>query len=99
MIIYTHPFHAFAAPFLLAIGLIDLYLLVAALRLITAQLSSPDTCRINSAVGQFTDPIPNAVRRWLQARANRVMPAWVPWLIVIVGLIFIRSLLCMVIFS
>ena len=98
MIIYTHPVHLFAMPFLLAVGLIDLYLLVTALRLITAQLASPGACRIDTAISQFTDPLPNAIRRWLQGRTNRITPAWAPWLIVIGSLIVIRSLLCLLIF-
>ena len=99
MIIFTTNMSIFALPFLLAIWAMDLYLLLASIRLILPRISGDRPSRWCMTLRQFTDPIPEAIGRWLSARGARSTPNWLPWVIVILGSLVLRHLLIWIVFK
>ena len=93
MIIYTTNMSIFALPFLLAIWALDLYLILASIRLILPHIRGDRPSRWCMTLQSFTDPCPDALRRWLEARRSKPTPSWLPWLTVILGVLVLRHLL------
>ena len=96
---FTTNMSIFALPVLLAIWAMDLYLILASIRLILPQIHGDRSNRWCTTLQQFTDPIPMAAHRWLSARRARPVPNWLPWLVVGVGVIVIRQMLTLILFK
>lgn len=79
MIIQTH---IMAVPFVLAASLIDLYLLLSAIRLLLGRFVGDRGTRSWQAVAGITDPLPDAAQRWLTRIRRRPAPMWAAWLVV-----------------
>jgi hypothetical protein len=94
MIIYTT--NILAIPLLLAVFLTDAYLLLACLRLTSAHLAGEAAQRVCQGLRAVTDPLPAAVGRLLGRGQAKTVPAWLPWLVVVSGVVIVRYvLLCL----
>jgi hypothetical protein len=83
-----------ALPLVFCIWAVDLYLLLACVRLILGKWSGETAARICHSLKPITDPLPMAIRRWLVARGQgRPTANWVPWAITIGGGLVLRHLL------
>ena len=94
MIIYTN--NIFAAPLLLAMWAIDVYLLLVSIRLIAGQIPSISESCFNRNLRQLTDPLANMVTEKIAKHKDRV-PLWLPWFIVILSGLVIRQALIAII--
>ena len=74
---------------------IDLYLLLAGVRLITSRI--PVTAGASSSLAGLTDAFPNLIGSWLTRKRRKSIPRWLPWLIVAVAAMIIRQLLFLMI--
>ena len=86
-----HYVHILALPVLLLIWSIDLWLLLASVRLILGWI--PAAGRACQALSRLTDPVPQVVHGWLSRRRQKPVPAWLPWLIVTVSSLLLRHIL------
>ncbi|GEM_PF-5227556 len=93
MIIFTTNTSVFMLPLLLAIWAVDIYLLLAAIRIVLPWIRGDPPRRWCRAIERFTDPIPLALHQWLARRRTTPIPNWVPWLIVIISCLVLRHLL------
>jgi hypothetical protein len=91
MIIYTT--NILAGPVLLLVWGIDLFLLLAGIRVVLARISAASS--ICHSLQQVTDPLPNAIGRWIAARRREPAPRWLPWLIVALAALIVRQLLAL----
>ena len=89
--------HILALPVLLLISSIDLWMLLASVRLIMGWI--PAAGRACQGLSRLTDPVPQAVRNWLSAKLSRPVPVWLAWLLVGLALMLIRQLLVCMIFN
>ncbi len=96
MIIYTT--NILALPLILLVWAIDLYLLLAGIRLLLSRIRSSRTHSFCLVIRRFTDPLPCAVRQWLSTRQTKPVPNWLPWLIVGAGAVLIRHILILIMF-
>lgn len=80
-------------PITVVIWAIDAYLFLAVCRLIMSQLAGQRSSELHAALGQITDPIPEALHRWLESRRQWEPPRWLSWGIVICGVAVLRQLL------
>ena len=92
MIIYTN--NIFAAPLLLAMWAIDVYLLLVSIRLIAGQIPSISESCFNRNLRQLTDPVADMIRRKLTKHRATM---WLPWLILVASGLIIRQLLIAII--
>lgn len=90
MIIYTN--NIFAGPLLLAVWVIDIYLLLVSIRLIAAQIPSISESGFNRHLRQFTDPVVDMVTKKIAKHKDRA-PPWLPWLIVLASGFLLRNIL------
>jgi hypothetical protein len=97
MIIITHGLLAF--PLLLVIWALDTFLLVVFLRLLLARLKGPGLARYCSLLAPLTDPPCAAVQCWLAARLRTPTPTWLPWAILVGGLLTIQQILVRIVIS
>jgi len=97
MIIYTT--NILTAPLILAVWCIDLYLLLAAICFVLSRIDRTQTNSLRLTLQKFTDPMPEAVRRRLEARRSKPTPSWLPWLIVVLGCLVLRQLLIWTVFK
>jgi hypothetical protein len=97
MIIHTTT-NILALPLVLCIWAVDLYLLMACARLILGKWSGETAARICHGLKPITDPLPMAIRRWLQGHRGNLIPGWVPWAIVIGAGLVLRHLLIALVF-
>ena len=81
-----------ALPFALIVWIIDTYLLLAALRLVLGRSSHGRAGELCSCLQSFTDPVPQAIGKWLKQRVGRDNPSWLPWLVILSGCLLIRYL-------
>lgn len=88
-----HTTNILTGPLLLGIWAIDIYLFLAAARLVLGRLSSTCNGRVCLALKLFTDPIPGRVLQRLQQRRASPVPLWQPWVIVLGSAVVIRHLL------
>ena len=95
MMVYTT--NILAVPLVLLIWALDLYLFLAAARLLAGRFSGQKAAQLCSGLQPFTDPMPHAVERWIASRTRRSIPTWLPWGIVIVAAMFVRQSLAWVI--
>jgi hypothetical protein len=90
MIFITNPF---ALPLLILIWSLDAWLWLASLRLILDKLPSVRINHFCQSLRQFTDPLPNAVNRWISLWTRKPIPTWFMWLLTLVAVIVLRHLL------
>ena len=88
-----------AGPLVIIIWVIDIYLILAAIRLILGRLSSTQNSRLCQTLKIFTDPIPEALANHISERKSDSPPYWQPWAIVMVIGIVTRYLLLWLIVS
>ena len=86
-----HYVHILALPVLLLIWSIDLWLLLASVRLILGWI--PAAGRACQALSRLTDPVPQVVHGWLSRRGHKPVPTWLLWLIVLLAALVVRHLL------
>jgi hypothetical protein len=86
------PCNLFAAPLMVAIGLIDFYLLMAAIRGIAGSLNHPGARRLSTALQPMTDWPVRWVSGLIASRSGRPLPPWAPWLIVLLTAVFVRQI-------
>lgn len=90
MIIYT--INILAAPLVLLIWALDLYVMLAVVRLILGRFSGERASQLCSAMQSLTDPPLRVVERWLLSRNEQQIRPWVPWVIVLVCALICRHL-------
>ena len=91
MIIYTT--NILALPLMLLIWIVELFLVLSAIRLALSHLSNVRAQGACTALQRYTDPVPEAIHGWLSRRWQKPVPAWLPWLIVIVSSLLLRHFL------
>ena len=93
-----HASNIFAAPLVLIIWAIDCYVFVSVIRLLLG-CRQGQASKARLALQNITDPIPQAVHRWLSARWAVPPRPWLPWLIVLVTAAIVRHVLVWAAFS
>ncbi|MBN2560180.1 MAG: hypothetical protein JXQ75_04555 [Phycisphaerae bacterium] len=91
MIIHTS--NIIAAPLVLAVWLLDVFVFLACMRLALGRMTGEWPSRVAAGLRPITDPIPQALARYLASRRDRAVPSWAPWLCVIGGAVAVRYLL------
>ncbi len=81
------------SPVLWMIWLIDLYVLLCGARLILSRVPTAWAGQACLTLQRFTDPLPNAVGRRIARRSERPPAPWLPWLLVGLCALLLRSLL------
>ena len=97
MIFYSTP-NILAGPLLLFLSLVDLFLCLAAIRLLLGRLRASWSTQLCMNLVPLTDSIPNAVSRRLSRRRTKPVSAWWCWMIFFIGGILLRYLLVWIIF-
>ena len=97
MIIITH--NLLALPLSLIVLALDTYLLVVFLRLLLARLKGLGPARYSSLLAPLTDPPCAAVQRWLAAHLRQPIPAWLPWAVLVGGILTIQQILVRIMIS
>lgn len=98
MMIYTT--NMLAAPLVLLLWAVDLYMVVLAIRLIAGRLSGHRARELCACLRPFIDHWPSAVGKWMTPWMIRPIPPWLPWAIVAVGVLTIRqALACLVVLA
>jgi hypothetical protein len=98
MIIHTTT-NVLALPLALCIWAVDLYLLLACVRLVLGKWTGETAARICHGLKPITDPLHIAVRRWLQGHSDKPIPGWAPWAILIGAGLVLRHLLIALMFA
>lgn len=83
----------FNLPLLIAIWLIEVYLFLAVVRLILANVPSGRQSRLYQQVKLLTDMLPNFISRHLAKVSSASVPPWLPWVIAILLLCLTRQIL------
>lgn len=94
-----YVFNTTAGPLVLIIRLIDAYLFVASVRLLLERFEGASSLAACRTLQRFTDPLPRALHRWVTRRRKRPTPAWVAWLIVLLGGMALRYLVLAIILA
>ena len=89
--IYTT--HILAAPLVLLVWCIDVYIFMVCVRLVLGRLRGAGLAKARLLLQQFTDGIPQALYVWMSAKARQPVREWVPWLIVLSSCFILRQLL------
>ena len=79
------------APLILALWLLDFYIVVACIRLVFGQINKDWARRAAAKLAPITDPLPDAIGRSLGSGGTGSIPRWLPWLIIIFAAILVRS--------
>jgi hypothetical protein len=85
-----------AAPLLILLWAVDVYLFVVGLRLLLGQLSVTRNGRFCQALQEIVDPLAQRLNQKLFAWRDRPTPRWLPWASVIVGCLVARHLLLLI---
>ena len=75
-------------PVLLLVWAIDAYVFLASLRWVVRAIPAVRDCQWAKGVAELADRLPNALGSRLQG-----MPAWLPWVVTMLGLLLIRYVL------
>jgi uncharacterized protein YggT (Ycf19 family) len=97
MMIYTT--NVFAAPLIMVVWAIDIYVFLLSLRLLLSQLTSTFDSRFCRGLGLFTDPIVETVRRWLLKCRREPVANWMPCLTVVFAGLIVRHLMIWIVVS
>ena len=95
----TYTTNILAAPLVLTIWALDMYLFLLMVYSVLTRLSGERATQLRTCLGPFTETLPQAVRRWLGRHTSKAVKQWVPWAIVIFAGLIVRRLLVMVIVS
>lgn len=95
MIVITSLFNL---PFLILIWLIETYLLLVAIRFLLAAIPALSHSHVHQKVKLLTDAAPDFVGRHLSQWTDSAVPAWVPWVIVVLSACMLRQLLISILF-
>ena len=82
-----------AAPLVLIIWCIDVYIFLASVRLILGRLRIATLAQVRVNLQQLTDPVPQAMHTWMSARWRKPLPPWLPWAIVLFICFVLRHVL------
>jgi len=74
-------------------GILDLWLLVATLRLVLGQIPTARSSQLFPVLQGVADPPPHYVQQRLAAWRRRPVASWVPWTIVLIATLLTRQLL------
>jgi len=85
--------NAYMFPLVISLWVIDTYVLLIGIRLLTRQLASASTSTITRCLAELIDPIPTRLHRWLSRYLRKPVGEWVAWLGVILILLMARHLL------
>ena len=91
MLVYTN--NILLLPVLLAAWLVNGFLFLATARFIL--LNTVGAGRFTHALAQLTDPVPDAVEKWLTRKHGRPPQRWVTWLILTAALLIVQHMLTM----
>ena len=94
-----HKLNLLAAPLLLVVWAIDVYLFLAGVRLILGRFSKPWCQRACTWLQAFTDPLPHALCRWLGRRRKRPFSPRLSWVLVIFVGVAARYLIIVLVLS
>jgi hypothetical protein len=89
----------FNLPLLIVIWLIEAYVFLAVARLILANISMGRQSSLYRQVKSLTDPIPDLISQHLGRVSSVSVPFWLPWVIVMLFLCFIRQILVWIVIS
>ena len=88
-----------ALPLILIIWALDMYLFLLMVYSVLTRLSGERARQLCLCLKPLTDPLPQAVRRWLGQHTSKPVKQWVPWAVVIFAGLIVRHLLVVVIAS
>ena len=91
MIIHTS--NPVAAPLMLVIWSLGVYIFLACGRLLLTCFTGAWPRRVTAGLQPITDPVPQALARYLASRRQRAIPTWATWACVIGGAVAVRHLL------
>jgi hypothetical protein len=94
-----HLTDIFAVPLLLGVWAIDGYLFMLSLRLVADQVAGARSSEWHRGLCRLVDGPPRVVEDWLARQRGRRSPGWMPWVIIIVGIVLLRQLLAGVVVS
>jgi len=95
----TYTTNILALPLVLIVWAVDMYLMLMLAYAVTGKLSGERVGQLRTCLGQFIEPVPQAVGHWLGQHTAKPLKQWVSWAIVaFVGLV-IRHLLILLIVS
>lgn len=83
----------FLVPLVLAVWVLDLYMILAATRWILTRIRTEPASRLCSSLQPFTDALPQAIRKRLEAWLGRRIRNWLVWLVVIVAAMILRNIM------
>jgi len=95
----VHTTNILILPLMLLAWLIDVYLLLAGVRLVLGRMKGTGPAHACEWLQQVTDPVPAVVCHWLEQRCARPAPPWLPWLVVLIGGLLARHLAVWLAFS
>ena len=88
-----HPTPILLIPMYVMIWALDFYLSLACVRLGLSWCHAEWAKRTCTGLKPLTDPIPNAIERHLSTRRSKAVPAWLPWLVAMGGILVARHLI------
>ena len=88
-----HRLNLFAAPLLLVVWAIDVYLFLACIRLGCNLFKGSGAARLRGTLRPVTDPLPEAISGRLSGHLRRPVPLWLSWLLVFLLGMVLRQLL------
>ena len=84
-------------PILIAIWLVEMYILLAICRLVVARIPNGRQTQFCHNLKLLTDFLPNALGRKLTARKAGSLPSWLSWFIVLLAGFIIRQTLIVIV--
>jgi uncharacterized protein YggT (Ycf19 family) len=94
-----HTTNILAAPLVMLIWAIDVYLFLVCIRLLLGRIDTASAAKVCHGLRSITDPLPMAVQRAVAQRRGRPVPSWAAWLIVILATVTCRCLIVGLLFS
>ena len=85
-----HTTNIIAGPLVMVVWLIDIYLLLISIRLLTSRLKGMFFDRLCKNLKPITDPIPQIIHHKIVRYRHRQVPEWISWLIVLSVLFCVR---------
>jgi len=80
-------------PLMLLTWAIDVYLFLACIRLGCSLFRGVTAARLRDTLRPVTDPLPEAISRWLAGHLKKPVPLWLSWLLVFLLGMVLRQLL------
>ena len=89
----VHTTNILALPLLLVVWAIDAYLFLACIRLGCSLFKGSGAGRLRTTLQPVTDPLPEAISRWLAWHLKKPLPLWLSWLLVFLLGMVLRQLI------